>query len=106
MVIKFLLGHPANRWKLLALRPCDIISQAIQNTGSISPGLVTLEVWRLMAQILYGSEPGELSPEADEEISDLLAEHFDIINTNDVKELIARSSNSTQSFTSIKISSN
>lgn len=60
----------------------------------------------MMAQIIYGSEPGELSPETDDEISDILTEHFDILTTNDIKELITQSSNSPQSFTSIRLKCN
>jgi hypothetical protein len=89
-IMNFVPGHATNRFKLLALRPVDIIHQCIVNTGSDDLAIVALEFWRLLSKIVLDVEPGELTIDDDNLLNDIAFDVFSILTTNDVKLALGR----------------
>jgi hypothetical protein len=70
------------------MHPLDLISILIKETGSRSAEIVLLELWRVAAELRWKLEPGELTQEQADCLSDDIWEHWGILGINDVNGLI------------------
>ena len=72
---------------VMRLRPSDLVKRAIVNTGSKDVGVVSMEIWRLLARLCFGVEPGALTQRNCDALDILLTDYYGIYDLQDVREI-------------------
>jgi hypothetical protein len=73
---------------VLKLRRSDLVKRAVVNTGSTDVGVVSMEIWRLLAKLCFGIEPGALTRRNCDALDILLTDYYGIYSLQDVREII------------------
>jgi len=73
--------------RVMRLRRSDLVRRAVVNTGSTDVGVVSLEIWRLLARLCFGVEPGALTQRNCDALDILLTDYYGIYNLQDVREI-------------------
>ena len=73
---------------VIKLRRSDLVKRAVVNTGSTDVGVVSMEIWRLLAKLCFGIEPGALTRRNCDALDILLTDYYGIYSLQDVREII------------------
>ena len=73
---------------VMRLKRTDLVKRAVVNTGSTDVGVVSIEIWRLLAKLCFGVEPGALTRRNCDALDILLTDYYDIYTLRDVHEII------------------
>lgn len=73
---------------VIKLRRSDLVKRAVVNTGSKDVGVVSMEIWRLLAKLCFGVEPGALTRRNCDALDILLTDYYGIYNLRDICEII------------------
>lgn len=73
---------------VMRLRRFDLVKRAVVNTGSKDVGVVSMEIWRLLARLCFGLEPGALTRRNCDALDILLTDYYGIYSLQDVREII------------------
>lgn len=73
---------------VMRLKRTDLVRWAVVNTGSKDAGVVSMEIWRLLAKLCFGLEPGALTQRNCDALDILLTDYYGIYSLQDVREII------------------